>query len=75
MHASHNLFIQVIFDQLTRDTDVTPYITGEFGLGLALAAVVVALFFWRIPPVNVAKSTPLAKPSGSALPKSDHGVL
>jgi membrane protease YdiL (CAAX protease family) len=47
LHASHNVFIQRIFDQLTQNTGLTPYITTEFGAGLALMAVVVALLFWR----------------------------
>ena len=48
LHASHNQFIQGIFDQLTGKTSVTPYITGEFGVGLALSGIVVAYVFWRM---------------------------
>jgi len=50
MHASHNLFIQGIFDPLTRNAGLTEYFTGEFGLALALAAMGVAMIFaqwWR----------------------------
>ena len=47
MHASHNLWIQSIFDPLTVDTGRTKYVTGEFGIGLAVAAVVTAFLFWR----------------------------
>ncbi len=47
LHASHNIFIQSIFDPLTRDTGFTTYITTEFGVGLAATAVIVALVFWR----------------------------
>lgn len=46
LHASHNLYIQGFFDRVTADTGLTPYITTEFGVGLALAAVFVALFFY-----------------------------
>ncbi len=47
LHASHNLWIQSIFDPLTVDTGKTKYVTGEFGIGLAVAGVVVAFLFWR----------------------------
>jgi uncharacterized protein len=47
LHASHNLFIQVIFDPLTGEAGYTAYLTGEFGLGLALAGLVTAWVFWR----------------------------
>jgi len=47
LHASHNLFVQSFFDRLTTDTGPTAWLTGEFGAGLALAAVVVAYLFWR----------------------------
>jgi membrane protease YdiL (CAAX protease family) len=48
LHASHNQFIQGIFDKLTGNTSATPYIIGEFGVGLALTSIVVAYIFWRI---------------------------
>lgn len=47
LHASHNLFIQGIFDPLTGEAGWTAYLTGEFGLGLALAGLVTAWVFWR----------------------------
>jgi CAAX protease family protein len=47
MHASHNLWIQRIFDPLTVDTGRTKYVIGEFGIGLAIAAVVTAYLFGR----------------------------
>jgi protein-S-isoprenylcysteine O-methyltransferase Ste14 len=47
LHASHNLFVQGIFTPLTTETSLTPYIIDEFGIGLALAGLVVALIFWR----------------------------
>jgi len=46
LHAAHNVFVQTIFDPLTRDTGFTTYITTEFGIGLAVAAVVVAALCW-----------------------------
>jgi membrane protease YdiL (CAAX protease family) len=47
MHASHNLFIQQVFDPLTQDTGITAYIIGEFGIALAIASIVIAYIFWR----------------------------
>ncbi len=47
LHASHNLFIQEIFDPLTQDRGITKYVTTEFGIGLALAYTVAAWYFWR----------------------------
>jgi membrane protease YdiL (CAAX protease family) len=47
LHASHNIFTQSIFDQLTRDTGFTTYITTEFGIGMAATAAIVAVVFWR----------------------------
>jgi membrane protease YdiL (CAAX protease family) len=47
LHASHNLFIQSIFDPLTADRGITKYVTTEFGVGLALAYTLAAWYFWR----------------------------
>jgi membrane protease YdiL (CAAX protease family) len=47
LHASHNLFVQEIFDPLTVDHGVTKYITTEFGAGLAVAYTIAGWYFWR----------------------------
>ena len=47
LHASHNLFIQAIFDRMTRPVGETLYITTEFGAGLALTVGACAFYFWR----------------------------
>jgi membrane protease YdiL (CAAX protease family) len=47
LHGSHNLFIQVFFDQQTRHARLTDLWTTEFGAGLALAGIVVAIIFYR----------------------------
>lgn len=52
LHGSHNLFVQGFFDRATVDTGSTRFWTGEFGAGLAVAAVVAAL---------VTRSLPLAR--------------
>jgi len=48
MHATHNTFIQSVLDVITVDNGRTAYFTTEFGLGLALMGIVVALIFGRI---------------------------
>ncbi len=49
MHASHNLIIQGVFDELTADTGNTAFFTGEFGLVLALLGIIVAIVFALLP--------------------------
>jgi len=46
LHASHNLFIQAIFDRITAPVGRALYITTEFGAGLVLTVAATALFFW-----------------------------
>lgn len=46
LHGSHNIFVQAFFDAQTRPARVTGLWTTEFGAGLALAALVVALIFY-----------------------------
>jgi uncharacterized protein len=48
LHASHNLFIQGVFDLLTQSTGPTPFIIGEFGIGMVLTGLVAAFVFWRM---------------------------
>jgi len=47
LHASHNIFIQTLFNPLTAKTGLTPYVIDEFGIGLALATAVLAYVCWR----------------------------
>jgi membrane protease YdiL (CAAX protease family) len=46
-HASHNMFVQGIFDQITVDYGKTKLITTEFGIGLAIAYTLMAFYFWK----------------------------
>jgi len=46
LHAAHNVFIQAFFTPLTGATVWSSYVIDEFGIGLALAAMVVAYLFW-----------------------------
>lgn len=52
LHASHNAFIQRIFTPLTINTGITAYVIDEFGAGIALGAIVVALVVCRRMPNN-----------------------
>jgi len=47
LRAFHNQFVIGILDKLTGNLSDTLYITGEFGVGLALTSIVVAYLFWR----------------------------
>jgi membrane protease YdiL (CAAX protease family) len=47
LHATHNLFVQGVFDAATVDRGRTYWLTGEFGLGLALMAVLMGLWAMR----------------------------
>jgi hypothetical protein len=49
LHGSHNLYVQGVFDRATVDTGPTEFWIGEFGAGLAVVAVVVALLSRRLP--------------------------
>jgi uncharacterized protein len=45
-HASHNLFVPIIFDNLVRNTGQTLWYTTVFGAALATASALFALYFW-----------------------------
>jgi|SRR6516164_4705556 membrane protease YdiL (CAAX protease family) len=46
LHASHNLFIPVVFDNLTRNTGQTLWYTTQFGAALATTSAIFAAYFW-----------------------------
>lgn len=46
-HASHNLFVQAWLDPQTRHTRLADLWSTEFGAGLALVAVVLAIIFYH----------------------------
>lgn len=46
LHASHNTFVQGIFDPLTADTGPSRYMTTEFGAGMAIVIAVTGYLFW-----------------------------
>jgi membrane protease YdiL (CAAX protease family) len=47
IHASHNNYIQGLYDPLTSKTANSNLITGEFGIGLAIVSIMLAFLFWR----------------------------
>jgi len=47
LHASHNLFIQGVFDRLTTDETYTQYVTTEFGAGLAMVYLGGGFWCWK----------------------------
>ena len=46
-HASHNLFPQMFFDVITIDYGKTKYVTTEFGVGIALVYIIIAIHYLR----------------------------
>ncbi len=61
LHASHNIFIQSFFDPLTRPSLATKYLTTEFGAGLAIMAIILAVIFYEkrgeLPQTSVTQGT------------------
>ncbi|TPG81275.1 CPBP family intramembrane metalloprotease [Brevibacillus laterosporus] len=47
IHASHNCFIQGLFDPITIDKQHTKLFTTEFGIGLATVYTIIAFYFWK----------------------------
>ena len=47
LHASHNTFVQGIFDPMTANVGASRLVTTEFGCGLALAIAVAAVLLLR----------------------------
>jgi membrane protease YdiL (CAAX protease family) len=47
LHATHNLFIQGIFDRSTTQSGQALYVTTEFGFGLIITTAITAFILWR----------------------------
>jgi len=47
LHATHNLFIQAVFDNATVNRPATAWVTGEFGIGLVVTITIAALLLLR----------------------------
>ena len=71
LHATHNLFVQGVFDSATVTNNSSAYWTGEFGAGLAISIAVAAALCLRISPLGdeahekgaAPKDRPLSEPS------------
>lgn len=61
LHASHNLFIQTIFTPLTGQNQITPYIIDEFGIGMAVIGIAIALVC-----IKLQNKLPAPVPDGTA---------
>jgi membrane protease YdiL (CAAX protease family) len=66
LHASHNVFIQNFFDPITTNTGHTKFVTGEFGVGLALISVCFGAYFWTRRNELPQMQKPLTKAAGGA---------
>jgi membrane protease YdiL (CAAX protease family) len=71
IHASHNLFMQGVFDPLTVDRGFTQYVTTEFGAGLAIAYTLIAYWCWKqrgsLPQVTSREPEPAALPGAQLI--------
>lgn len=67
LHASHNLFVQGFFDAQTRPSKFTNLWTTEFGAGLALVSIVVAVIIYRMRG-ELLEQAPGAAPAESPVP-------
>ncbi len=49
LHASHNLYIQWLFDPLTTETSsLSKYVIGESGIALTIVFIALAVIFWGL---------------------------
>jgi len=49
LHASHNLYIQRLFDPLTTETSsLSKYVIGESGIALTIVFIALAVIFWGL---------------------------
>jgi len=46
LHASHNLFVQAVFNPITVENSHTKYFIGEFGIVLPSISLLLAIYFW-----------------------------
>jgi len=65
LHASHNLYVQGLFDRMTVNTTITRWLTGEFGAVFAVTLVLTATLFLRVPS---GASSPTSRPTRDFVP-------
>jgi membrane protease YdiL (CAAX protease family) len=74
LHASHNIWIQVVLTPLTERRGPTNYLIDEFGIGLAVSSVVAAVVLFRCARPMWADSPASAdRSAGSAAPDRPGG--
>jgi len=68
LHASHNIFFLNVFDPLMARYPLTDYFVTEFGAGLMVISVLMALYIWARRG-ELPAATPLPRPTapGAAL--------
>lgn len=47
-HASHNFFIQNVFDQLILENGDKNFFLTEMGLGICITSIIIAFVFWKL---------------------------
>ena len=47
LHATHNLFVQTVFDSATEMSADTAWLTGEFGIGLVVTVAAAFALLWK----------------------------
>lgn len=67
LHASHNLFVQAIFDRMTQQQGRALYVTSEFGFGLAITIIIAAIWLTVRHPVSATEAR-MAAARGAELP-------
>ncbi len=56
LHASHNVFVQTVFNPLTGDTGRTAWVIGEFGIALTIVSLGMGIAVWRLQKREMATS-------------------
>jgi membrane protease YdiL (CAAX protease family) len=59
LHATHNLFVQAVFDTSTVNRGSTGWLTGEFGIGLVVTIAIAAALLLRYGGVPQTQANPI----------------
>jgi membrane protease YdiL (CAAX protease family) len=65
LHATHNLFVQAVFDGATIENASTNWLTGEFGAGLAITTAITAWLLMRLGGIPAPQRS---EPTGETVP-------
>lgn len=75
LHATHNLFVQAVFDGATVESSTTNWLTGEFGAGLAITTAITAWLLIRlggVPRTKPSAQTPTTMSGIDGVSSSSH---